>query len=572
MAVRGDIRNVAIVAHVDHGKTTLVNAMLAQSHVFNEREEVPDRVMDSNDLEREKGITILAKNTAVQYTGPLAAKYGHPEGITLNIIDTPGHADFGGEVERGISMVDGVVLLVDASEGPLPQTRFVLRKALEAKLPVILCVNKTDRPDARISEVVGESSDLLLGLAQDVIEEGIDLDEDSLFDLPVIYCAAKAGYASENQPENGGLPDNDNLEPLFEAIIKNIPAPEYEEGAPLQAHVANIDSSDFLGRLGLVRIYNGTLEKGKTYGLSRVDGSIENFRVSELLRTQQLGHAEVLDGTVHTGQAVGLALLKGAVVDADQTESAEEVGGVDVGDVGLQRRAFLVFRSRNVLDDGLEQRLEVVVVRQTAVFRLVFGSVTGLGGAVDDRKVEEGILIEVDAFLDDVLGQAEQQVGGFTDDFGDSGVRTIGLVHAQDDRKLGFEGLAQHETGLRQRAFGSVDEQHDAIDHGDAALHLATEIGVARGIDDVEGDAFRMAVLGGQRAGVLHRGVLGEDGDALLAFQIVGIHHTVRDFLTLVEHVGLGQHRVDQGGLTVIDVCHNRYISDIAANRHRNLS
>ena len=217
MAVRGDIRNVAIVAHVDHGKTTLVNAMLAQSHVFNEREEVPDRVMDSNDLEREKGITILAKNTAVQYTGPLAAKYGHPEGITLNIIDTPGHADFGGEVERGISMVDGVVLLVDASEGPLPQTRFVLRKALEAKLPVILCVNKTDRPDARISEVVGESSDLLLGLAQDVIEEGIDLDEDSLFDLPVIYCAAKAGYASENQPENGGLPDNDNLEPLFEA-------------------------------------------------------------------------------------------------------------------------------------------------------------------------------------------------------------------------------------------------------------------------------------------------------------------------------------------------------------------
>ena len=165
MAVRGDIRNVAIVAHVDHGKTTLVNAMLAQSHVFNEREEVPDRVMDSNDLEREKGITILAKNTAVQYTGPLAAKYGHPEGITLNIIDTPGHADFGGEVERGIPMVDGVVLLVDASEGPLPQTRFVLRKALEAKPPVILCVNKTDRPDARIEEVVGESSDLLLGLA-----------------------------------------------------------------------------------------------------------------------------------------------------------------------------------------------------------------------------------------------------------------------------------------------------------------------------------------------------------------------------------------------------------------------
>ena len=288
MAVRGDIRNVAIVAHVDHGKTTLVNAMLQQSHVFSEREEVPDRVMDSNDLEREKGITILAKNTAVEYTGPLAAKYGHPEGITLNIIDTPGHADFGGEVERGISMVDGVVLLVDASEGPLPQTRFVLRKALEAKLPVILCVNKVDRPDARIEEVVGETSDLLLGLADDVQHEGIDLNLDQLLEMPVIYCAAKAGYGSVNQPADGGLPDNDNLEPLFETIISTIPAPEYEEGAPLQAHVANIDSSDFLGRLGLVRIYNGTLEKGKTYGLSRVDGSLENFRVSELLRTQGL--------------------------------------------------------------------------------------------------------------------------------------------------------------------------------------------------------------------------------------------------------------------------------------------
>ncbi len=340
MAVRGDIRNVAIVAHVDHGKTTLVNAMLQQSHVFNEREEVPDRVMDSNDLEREKGITILAKNTAVEYTGPLAEKYGHPEGITINVIDTPGHADFGdlerekgitilakntaveytgplaekyghpegitinvidtpghadfgGEVERGISMVDGVVLLVDASEGPLPQTRFVLRKALEAKLPVILCVNKVDRPDARIEEVVGEASDLLLGLAQDVIEEGVDLDLDSLLDLPVIYCAAKVGYASTDQPANGELPDNDNLEPLFDAIIKNIPAPEYDPDAPLQAQVANIDSSDFLGRLGLVRIYNGNLEKGKTYGLSRVDGSIENFRVSELLRTQGLDRIPV---------------------------------------------------------------------------------------------------------------------------------------------------------------------------------------------------------------------------------------------------------------------------------------
>jgi GTP-binding protein len=293
MAVRGDIRNVAIVAHVDHGKTTLVNAMLKQSNVFSEREEVPDRVLDSNDLEREKGITILAKNTAVQYTGPLAEELGEPEGITINVVDTPGHADFGGEVERGISMVDGVVLLVDASEGPLPQTRFVLRKALEAKLPVILCVNKTDRPDARIEEVVSESTDLLLGLAQDVSEEGIDLDLDALLDLPVIYCAAKVGHASTERPADGEAPDNDDLEPLFDAILKNIPAPKYDEDAPLQAHVTNIDASDYLGRLGLVRIYNGTLVKGKNYGLSRVDGSLENFKLTEVLRTKGLERVPV---------------------------------------------------------------------------------------------------------------------------------------------------------------------------------------------------------------------------------------------------------------------------------------
>lgn len=285
MAIRSDIRNVAIVAHVDHGKTTLVDAMLKQSHVFSEREQVPDRVMDSGDIEREKGITILAKNTAVKYTGPLAEKMGCPDGITINVVDTPGHADFGGEVERGISMVDGVVLLVDASEGPLPQTRFVLRKALEAKLPIILVINKTDRPDARIDEVVSEATDLLLGLANDVIQEGVDLDEESLLDLPVLYAAAREGRVDTKKPENGHAPENDNLEPLFESILTNIPAPTYDPDAPLQAHVTNIDSSEFLGRLGLIRIYNGTIEQGKTYGLSRVNGSIENFKVSELLRT-----------------------------------------------------------------------------------------------------------------------------------------------------------------------------------------------------------------------------------------------------------------------------------------------
>ena len=288
MAIRSNIRNVAIVAHVDHGKTTLVNAMLQQSNVFSEREEVPDRVMDSGDIEREKGITILAKNTAIHYNGPAAHALGESDGIVINVVDTPGHADFGGEVERGISMVDGVVLLVDASEGPLPQTRFVLRKALEAKLPVILAINKTDRPDARISEVVSEATDLLLGLAQDVVEEGVDLDLDSLLDLPVIYCAAKAGRSSVNQPADGDVPDNDNLEPLFEMIVKNIPAPHYNEDTPLQAHVTNIDASDYLGRLGLVRIYSGELLKGKQYGLARTDGKIVNFKLTEILRTEGL--------------------------------------------------------------------------------------------------------------------------------------------------------------------------------------------------------------------------------------------------------------------------------------------
>ena len=320
MAVRADIRNVAIVAHVDHGKTTLVNAMLAQSHVFSEREQIPDRVMDSNAIEREKGITILAKNTAVKYTGPLASKLGEPDGITINVVDTPGHADFGGEVERGISMVDGVVLLVDASEGPLPQTRFVLRKALEAKLPVILVINKTDRPDSRIAEVVSESTDLLLGLAQDVTEEGVDLDLDKLLDLPVIYCAAKVGHASATAPKDGTAPDNDNLEPLFEAILKTIPAPSYEEGAPLQAHVTNIDASDYLGRLGLVRIYNGTLRKGAQYGLSRVDGSLEHFKLTEILRTKGLERQPVDEagpGDIVAIAGVSDIMIGETIVDPD---------------------------------------------------------------------------------------------------------------------------------------------------------------------------------------------------------------------------------------------------------------
>jgi len=283
-ASRSDLRNVAIVAHVDHGKTTLVDAMLKQTNSFASHGEVEDRVMDSGDLEREKGITILAKNTTVAYNGPSS----NGETITINVIDTPGHADFGGEVERGLSMVDGVVLLVDSSEGPLPQTRFVLRKALAAHLPVILLVNKTDRPDARIDEVVHESMDLLLGLASDLADEVPDLDLDKVLEVPVVYAAAKVGRASLDQPANGSAPENEDLEPLFKTIIEHIPAPTYNPDGVLQAHVTNLDASLFLGRLALLRIYNGTLRKAQTVAWARANGELKNVKITELLATKAL--------------------------------------------------------------------------------------------------------------------------------------------------------------------------------------------------------------------------------------------------------------------------------------------
>ncbi|GIG28598.1 translational GTPase TypA [Cellulomonas marina] len=305
-SVRADLRNVAIVAHVDHGKTTLVDAMLWQSGAFGEHAHVDERAMDSGDLEREKGITILAKNTAIRYAGPAAAAVGQPDGVTINVIDTPGHADFGGEVERGLSMVDGVVLLVDASEGPLPQTRFVLRKALAAKLPVILLVNKVDRPDARIDEVVHESTDLLLGLASDLHEDVPDLDLDAILDVPVVYAAAKVGRASLTQPENGGLPDSPDLEPLFATILEKIPAPTFDPAAPLQAHVTNLDASPFLGRLALLRLFNGTLRKGQTVAWARQDGTLQNVRVTELLETKALERVP-MEGEAGPGDIVAVA-------------------------------------------------------------------------------------------------------------------------------------------------------------------------------------------------------------------------------------------------------------------------
>ena len=276
MPTRDDIRNVAIIAHVDHGKTTLVDAMLLQSGAYSQHQQdegaVTDRVMDSMDLEREKGITILAKNTAVRR-----------KDLLINIIDTPGHADFGGEVERGLSMVDGVALLVDASEGPLPQTRFVLRKALAQNMPVILIINKVDRPDARIAEVVDETYELFLDL---------DATEDQI-DFPIVYCQAKTGQASLTRPDDGTSPDSPDLEPLFQVIRETIPAPKYDETAPLQAHVTNLDASPYLGRLALCRIYNGELKKGQTVAWCKKDGTIENVRLTELLGTEALERVSI---------------------------------------------------------------------------------------------------------------------------------------------------------------------------------------------------------------------------------------------------------------------------------------
>jgi len=305
---RDDLRNVAIVAHVDHGKTTLVDAMLRQTGSFGEHAHVEERAMDSNDLEREKGITILAKNTAIQYQGVHAPDAA----VTVNVIDTPGHADFGGEVERGLSMVDGVVLLVDASEGPLPQTRFVLRKALEAKLPVILAVNKTDRPDARIAAVVEESHDLLLGIASDLVDDVPDLDVDALLDVPVIYASGRNGAASWNQPVDGELPDNDDLEPLFDAILKHVPAPLYDDEAPLQAWVTNLDASPFLGRIALLRVFAGTLRKGQTVARVHLDGGTANVRITELLKTRALERYPAEEA--HAGDIVAVAGIEDIMI------------------------------------------------------------------------------------------------------------------------------------------------------------------------------------------------------------------------------------------------------------------
>jgi GTP-binding protein len=295
MARRSDIRNVAIIAHVDHGKTTLVDAMLRQSGVFAAHEEVAERVLDSMDQERERGITILAKNAAVRRGD-----------VKLNLVDTPGHADFGGEVERGLTMVDGVMLLVDASEGPLPQTRFVLRKALEAGLPVILCVNKVDRADARISEVVDEVYALFIDL---------DASEDQI-EFPIAYTNAKAGWASLDPGAEGT-----DLRPLLDLLVERIPAPEYDETHPLQARVTNLDADPYVGRLALCRIHHGRIAKGQTVAWCRRDGEVENVRVAELYVTE--GLRRVAADEAAAGEIIALAGIPGITIGETIADAAD---------------------------------------------------------------------------------------------------------------------------------------------------------------------------------------------------------------------------------------------------------
>ncbi len=291
--VRTDLRNIAIVAHVDHGKTTLVDAMLRQSGAFSTRAEPAERVLDTGELEREKGITILAKNTAIRRATPGGE-------MVINVVDTPGHADFGGEVERGLAMVDGVLLLVDAGEGPLPQTRFVLRKALAAHLPVVLVVNKVDRAEARVAEVVEETHDLLLELASE-----LDEVDDSVLDVPVVYTSARAGRASLTPPDDGGMPDAENLDPLFEVLTGEVPAPRGDTAAPLRALVTNLDASDYLGRIALCRIHAGTLRKGQTVAWCRADGTVRSVRVSELMVTEALARVPATEASA--GDIVAIA-------------------------------------------------------------------------------------------------------------------------------------------------------------------------------------------------------------------------------------------------------------------------
>ncbi len=352
MALRSDIRNVAIIAHVDHGKTTLVDALLRQSGTFAAHEELKDRVMDSMDQERERGITILAKNASVRYRPADGSE------VKVNLVDTPGHADFGGEVERGLTMVDGVMLLVDASEGPLPQTRFVLRKALERRLPVILCINKVDRPDARIAEVVDEVYELFLDL---------DADEEQI-EFPVVYTNAKAGWAAMKEGEEGS-----DLRPLLDLLVSTVPAPSYEEGHGLQAQVTNLDASPYVGRLALCRVHHGEIAKGQNVAWCRADGSVTAARIGELYVTEGLSRIEAV--SAGPGEIVAIAgipeITIGETIADPEDPSPLSVISIDEPALGMTvgiNTSPLAGQSGNRLTARmLEDRLEAELVGNVAI-------------------------------------------------------------------------------------------------------------------------------------------------------------------------------------------------------------
>ncbi len=448
MSAARNFRNVAIVAHVDHGKTTLVDAMLRQSGAFAERSEPVDRVMDSGDLEREKGITILAKNTAVHRRQPDGTE------VIINVIDTPGHADFGGEVERGLSMVDGVVLLVDASEGPLPQTRFVMRKALAAALPVILVVNKTDRPDARIDEVVHEAQDLLLDLASDLEDEEASQAAELALELPVLYASGRAGVASMDKPADGSVPDGENLDPFFDVLMEHVPAPKGDPDAPLQAHVTNLDASAFLGRLALVRIHNGTLRKGQQVAWCReVDGApvIEKAKITELLAT----------------------------VGVDREPAEEAVAGDIVAVAGMPE----IMIGDTLADADDPQPLPRITVDEPAISVTIGTNSSPLAGRVSGHKLTARM---VKSRLDsELIGNVSLRVVdiGRPDAWEVQGRGELALaILVEQMRREGFELTVGKPQVVTRQVDGKVHEpyEHLTIDVPEEYLGAVTQLLAAR--------------------------------------------------------------------------------------------
>jgi len=419
---RDDIRNVAIVAHVDHGKTTLVDAMLWQSGAFREGQEVATRVMDSMDLEREKGITILAKNTSLRY-----------KDVKLNIVDTPGHADFGGEVERGLTMVDGVLLLVDASEGPLPQTRFVLRKALEAKLPVILVINKVDRPDARVAEVVDEVYELFLDL---------DADE-SQIEFPIVYTNAKAGIASlRYDPDTEPLPAQGSLAPLLDLLLERIPPPMYDPEHPLQALVTNLDASPYVGRLAICRVRNGTIKKGQQIAWCRADGSVQKAQVAELYVTDALNR-----------------------VDAPEAGPGEIIAVAGIAEVTI---------GETLADPQDPRPLPVITVDEPAMSITIGVNTSPLAGLEGDKITARQIRARLDQEL---VGNVSLRVGGTerTDTYEVQGRGELQLaILVEMMRREGFELTVGQPHVLEREIDGKRNEPVERLSVDVPEEHVGT--------------------------------------------------------------------------------------------------